>query len=73
MDKEILVAKNVIGNISFPMMNVCAAKVYTRLEKDGTHTFIFTDGIYGFSVHLDIFMKGHPKGVEVRDFQLLVA
>jgi len=72
-EMDMLVAKDVVGNISFPLMNVCAAEVYTRLEKDGTHTFIFTDGIYGFSVHLDIFRKGHPKGVEVRDFQLLVA
>lgn len=68
-EMEMLVAKNVVGNISFPMTNICAAEVYTRLEKDGTHTFIFTDGIYGFSVHLEMQGKGHPKGVEVRKLQ----
>ncbi len=69
-EMESLVEKNVIGKISFPMINVCEAEVYTKLEADGTHTFIFTDGIYGFSVHLDIRKKGHPKGVDVRAYYL---
>ncbi len=62
-----LVQRDVAGSITFPMMHACAAEVRTRLEKDGTHTFIFSDGIYGFSVHLDKMKKGHPGKILVRD------
>ncbi len=64
---EALVERDVIGHICFPMMNICAAEVKTVLEEDGSHTFIFTDGIYGFSLHLDMPRKGHPKSIEVRN------
>ena len=62
-----LVSRDVIGHVTFPMMNVCAAEVRAIPEKDGTHTFLFTDGIYGFTLHLDMPYKGHPKGIRVAD------
>ncbi len=62
-----LVRRDVIGNITFPMMNICAADSSCIQEKDGTHTFIFTDGIYGFSVRLNETKSGHPKGIEVKN------
>ncbi len=62
-----LVNRDVAAKVNFPMMHVCAAEVRTRLEKDGTHTFIFSDGIYGFSVRLDDVHRGHPRKIAVRD------
>ena len=64
---EALVERDVIGHIRFPMMDICAVEVKTVLEEDGSHTFIFTDGIYGFSLHLDMPRKGHPKSIKVRN------
>ncbi len=63
-----LVSRDVIGIIIFPMMSVCAAEVRTVLEADGTHSFIFTDGIYGFRLHLDMPHKGRPKGIKVENY-----
>ncbi|SCX93595.1 hypothetical protein SAMN02910292_00528 [Lachnospiraceae bacterium XBB2008] len=64
---KILVDRDVIGDIYFPMMSECAAEVKTTLEGDGTHKFIFTDGIYGFSVHIDMKTNGHPEKLTVRN------
>ena len=61
------VSKNVSGHITFPMMNICAADAYTRLNGDGSHTFIFTDGIYAFSIHLKMPRKGSALKLEVFD------
>ena len=60
-----LVQRDVAAGVDFPLMHACAAEVRTRLEKDGTHTFIFSDGIYGFSVHLGKLEKGHPRRILV--------
>ncbi len=49
------------------MISICAAEVMTALEDDGSHRFIFTDGIYRFDLHLDMARKGHPRGIEVRN------
>ena len=62
---EILVKRDVIGHINFPMMNICTAAVRTIPEKDGTHSFIFTDGIYGFRLHLETEGTGSPKRIRV--------
>ena len=62
-----LVDRDVTGNVSFPMMHICSAEVRTRAEEDGSHSFIFTDGIYGFMLHLDIQRNGRPKKIEVTD------
>ncbi len=59
-----LVEKDVIGNINFPMMHRCAAEAYTLPQEDGSHVFVFTDGIYSFELGLD--MKGkHPSGIVI--------
>ena len=62
---NLLVQKDVIGHIDFPMMHICSAEVRTEVEKDGTHTFVFSDGIYRFSVHIDVPRKGHPRKITV--------
>ncbi|MBR5377085.1 MAG: hypothetical protein IK139_07375 [Lachnospiraceae bacterium] len=62
-----LVKRDVIGHVTFPMMNICAAKAQTFTEEDGTHTFLFTDGIYGFSVHMEAPSKGRPEAITVKD------
>ncbi len=66
-DMETLVAKNLPGNIHFPMMDKCAAEVSTVCAEDNTHWLIFTDGVYGFAIHLTMKGKGKLKGIEVRD------
>ena len=64
---ETLVERDVIGKIKFPMINACAAEVLIKRQDDETHRFFYTDGIYGFSVHLDMERKGHPRRIEVRN------
>ena len=66
-EMESLVRRDVIGHIVFPKMHICSAEVRTLLEEDGSHSFIFTDGIYGFKLHLDIPRKGHSGKIEVTD------
>ncbi len=60
-----LVSRDVIEHINFPMIHRCAAYAYTVPEKDGSHSFVFTDGIYGFAVHMDVPAKGHLGKIEV--------
>lgn len=62
-----MVNRDVTGNITFPMMRDCAAEVRVLLNSDGTHTFEFGDGIYGFRVWLDKSENGRFRGIGVRD------
>ncbi len=62
-----LVLKEVSGHVTFPMMNICAADAHIKLNGDGSHTFIFTDGIYTFSTHLKMQGKGSNLKLEVFD------
>jgi hypothetical protein len=55
-----LVERDVVGNVDFPMMHQCRAQVRVLPRQDGSHTFLFTDGVYSFSVRLDFGPK--PKG-----------
>ena len=66
-EMELLVNRDVVGHVEFPMMHICAAESKTILEKDGTHSLVFTDGIYGFKLHIDVPAKGHPRKIEVSD------
>ncbi len=66
-DIMMLIERDVIGQITFPMMHICAAEVRIITENSGLHTFIFTDGIYGFSVRLDGFRNGIPTSIQVED------
>ncbi len=66
-EMEMLVNRDVTGHIIFPMMHICAAEAKTILEEDGSHSFVFTDGIYGFRLHLDNSEIGHPRKIEVTD------
>ena len=34
-------------------------------EKDGTHTFVFTDGIYGFALHMVMPGRGREAAIKV--------
>jgi hypothetical protein len=63
-----LVERDVVGNVDFPMMHQCRAQVRVLPRQDGSHTFLFTDGVYSFSVRLDFGakLKGQkPKRVIV--------
>ena len=64
-EMKAFVSRDVVGHIVFPMMHVCQAEVKILLEDDGTHSFVFTDGIYGFKVRLDIKGKEYPTKIEV--------
>lgn len=64
-----LVRRDVTGKIIFPQINICAVESTAILENDGSHTFIFTDGIYGFSVRLKMAGHGHPMGIEVKNLK----
>lgn len=61
-----MVARDVIGKITFPMMDKCAAEASTILQEDGSHWLVFTDGIYGFAVKLEM-NKKKPHKLIVRD------
>ncbi len=62
-----LVERDVVGKIKFPMINICEAEAAAIPEADGTHTFVFTDGIYGFSLRMKMPKKGQKAGIEVSD------
>ena len=62
-----LVERDVVGKISFPQINICAAEAAAIPEEDGTHTFVFTDGIYGFKLHMTMPGKGKQMGISVSD------
>ncbi|MCR4788773.1 MAG: hypothetical protein K5888_09305 [Lachnospiraceae bacterium] len=61
------VSNGVVGHVIFPMMNICTVNVKTKLNGDGTHTFLFTDGIYGFGVRLEPIRKGQTIKLHVTD------
>lgn len=63
-----LVARDVEGKVEFPMMHQCMAQVRVIIQKDGTHAFLFTDGVYSFCVSLDFGDKkkaSKPKKIVV--------
>lgn len=63
--------KDVRGHITFPLMHECMAEVSIVPTGDGTHTLIFTDGIYGFSVRPVFSSKNEFKKLEVKDLRPL--
>jgi hypothetical protein len=67
MEAKKLVERDLMPNITFPMMNRCAAEVRVVPMSDGTHTFMFTDGVYGFTFRVMMGGKGSKKRIEVRD------
>ena len=62
---QTLIEKDVIGKIKFPGMHVCRAEVTVRTKEDGAHVFTFSDGIYGFSVSLNMKENDRPEEIEV--------
>ncbi len=46
------IKRDVSGRIVFPMIDECRAKATIEQCPDGTHRFVFDDGIYAFSVKL---------------------
>ncbi len=59
------VERDLKGNITFPLMARCQAVAKVLTHPDGTHSFIFTDGLYGFCVRLEFTEKGRPCGIIV--------
>ena len=56
-----LVERDVVGKIKFPQMNRCKAELTIRKNSDDTHSFVFSDGIYQFSVRLKDIGEGNKK------------
>ncbi|MCR5232736.1 MAG: hypothetical protein K6E53_02365 [Lachnospiraceae bacterium] len=65
-----VIARDVFGHITFPKMHECAAEVVIEKEEDGTHTFIFTDGIYGFALRLQRIKHNRPLKIRVTDLSI---
>ena len=67
MEEEIeaMVRRDVSRQIVFPGIHMCKANVSVKTMDNGMHTFIFTDGIYGFSVSLMMGKNNRPKGIRV--------
>ena len=61
-----MVARDVAGNVTFPMMQICRAEAWAVAEADGTHSFIFSDGIYGFRVSLEPAVKGTQRRIRTQ-------
>ncbi len=57
-----LISRDVIGKINFPMMNICRVEVCTIPKEDGSHTFVFSDGIYSFTLRLEM-GKSRPRRI----------
>lgn len=57
-----LISRDVIGKINFPMLNTCRVEVCTVPKEDGSHTFLFSDGIYSFILRLEM-GKSRPKRI----------
>ena len=62
-----LVERDITGKIISPMIQACRAELLVGLKEDGSHTFTFTDGIYGFTVCLLMSPKGRPIRIRVRN------
>ena len=52
------VKRDLIGKIVFPSINQCMAQVTIIKNEDYTHSFTFSDGIYGFTVNIERTKKG---------------
>ena len=64
-----LIVRDIAGKIPFPKMHKCAVESRAVLEEDGSHTFIFTDGVYSFSVHLDMYRNRELKKIRIADLR----
>ncbi len=68
-----LIARDVVGKVTFPGMHLCRAEVKVRTMPDGSHAFLFTDGIYAFEAMLAYGKKGAPAAVLVRNLKSAAA
>lgn len=62
-----MVKEFVVGQVTFPMINVCTAEATTVLRADNTHLFVFSDGIYGFAVGIEKNKTDRKVHIIVRD------
>lgn len=65
-----LVNRDVIGKVRFPLMHECMAELLVMPKEDGKHIFIFTDGIYSFSIELMSNKKNKPYGIRVKEMNV---
>lgn len=63
---EYWIKRDVIGTIVFPHIHRCRVNLDMYLQKDGSHLFVFSDGIYAFSVSLKL-EKEKIVGLAVRN------
>lgn len=68
-EMEAMVRRDVSGQIVFPGIHMCKANVSVKTMDNGMHTFIFTDGIYGFEVSLMMGKGNRPKGIRVNNLK----
>lgn len=47
---------------TFPLMNICRVEVCTVPKEDGSHIFVFSDGIYSFTLRLET-GKSRPRRI----------
>ena len=66
-EMQSLIERDVLGKVVFPGMYMCHAELTVRTERDGSHTFAYSDGIYGFSLHLKMNEKKRCVGIEVKN------
>ena len=64
-----LIARDIIGQITFPMMQECMAQVRVIPRNDGTHAFLFTDHVYAFMIRIEKIEKGHLKRIVVKSYK----
>ena len=62
-----LMEKDVSGKICFPMADRCRCQVKVKRLPGGMHEFLFTDGIYGFAVILEMSRNlKNPEKIHIR-------
>lgn len=71
-EMQCFLERDVIGKVVFPGMHMCHAELKIRTQKDGSHVFVFGDGIYGFELSLKRNEKGRCIGIAVRNITQIV-
>lgn len=61
------IKRDVIGSVRFPLMDRCKVEITMKQNTDFSHIFIFSDGIFAFSVRLNLDKKKRIIGIKVRN------
>ena len=66
-EMQSLIQRDVIGKVAFPGMHMCHAELTIRTREDGSHIFVYSDGVYGFELTLKWDQKNRCVGIAVRN------